>query len=115
VKHTPPPNLGPLFAATVKESLTVAPHNGTATSKAAAKAIEPHINSQQQAMLHWYRTYGSNGVTDQEMVDSSGFSGDSVRPRRGELVSMGLVVDSGRTRATKTGRQATVFVAKEFA
>ncbi len=33
MKHTPPPNLGPLFAATVKESLTVAPHNGTATSK----------------------------------------------------------------------------------
>ena len=25
MKHTPPPNLGPLFAATVKESLTVAP------------------------------------------------------------------------------------------
>jgi hypothetical protein len=105
VKHTnDTPPAGSLFA----------PHNGTATSKAAAKAIEPHINEQHKAMLFWYRTYGSPGLTDAEMIEATGFSGDSVRPRRGELVAMNLVADSGRTRATKTGRQATVYVAKEY-
>ncbi len=115
MKHTPPENLGPLFAATVKDSLTVAPHNGTATSKAAAKAIEPHINEQHRLLLGYYRFYGRDGVTDQEMSEATKLDGSTVRPRRIELVDKGFVIDSGRTRATKTGRQATVYVAKEFA
>jgi hypothetical protein len=51
------------------------------------------------------------GATDEEICDIAGLPGNTVRPRRGELVLAGLVKASGRTRATRSGRQAVVWVA----
>ena len=49
------------------------------------------------------------GLTDRECQIALCMSGDTQRPRRVELVRMGLVRDSGRTRKTGTGREATVW------
>jgi hypothetical protein len=54
------------------------------------------------------------GATDEEICDIAGLPGNTVRPRRGELVLAGLVKASGRTRATRSGRQAVVWVATGF-
>lgn len=54
------------------------------------------------------------GLTDEEIQLNLGFSGNTERPRRGELVKQGLIRASG-TRVTQAGRQATVWVANDVA
>lgn len=51
--------------------------------------------------------------TDEEICRATGLRGSSVRPRRGELVHEGLVVDSGEVRPTQSGRDAIVWRVKE--
>lgn len=48
-------------------------------------------------------------LTDEEIVAATGLSPNAERPRRGELVESGRVVDTGQTRATKSGRKATLW------
>ena len=86
----------------------------SATSKAAAKAIEPVAGTQRGRMLAQIKEFGFFGMTDQDFARICFLPGDSVRPRRGELLKAGLIVDSGITRKTVSGRQATVWVALEF-
>lgn len=85
------------------------------TSVAAAEAIEPISGTQRRLVLTLIQLSGERGMTDNELQDESGIAGSAQRPRRIELVKAGLVKDSGRTRATKSGRQAVVWIGKEFA
>ena len=50
------------------------------------------------------------GMTDYEIQEATGIIHQTVSPRRGELVRMGLVVDGLKTRPTDTGSPATVWV-----
>ena len=86
---------------------------GSATSIAAAVAIAPHIGRLQQVVLDYIRSCGSEGCTDEQIIDATGLSPSSARPRRVECVEKGLVCDSGRVRLTRSGRSATVWIAKE--
>jgi hypothetical protein len=52
-----------------------------------------------------------DGATDEELQTALDMPGSTERPRRVELVTRGLVRDSGRTRQTRSGRQAVVWVA----
>lgn len=95
------------------------PHNGTAPSIAAAKVAKHGASAQYARMLAIYRQRGASGMTDDEMAEYTERSGepikpDAIRPRRGALITDGLVVDSGTKRATRSGCMATVFVAKEY-
>ena len=47
--------------------------------------------------------------TDEEIQGWTELSPSSERPRRGELVEMGIVEESGEVRPTKSGRNATVW------
>ena len=88
----------------------------SATSLAAAEAIQPRLNGLQQSVMRTIRAASKhasfNGATDEEIGDWLGLGGNTVRPRRRELQLAGLIRDSGRTRATASGRQAVVWVAK---
>lgn len=56
---------------------------------------------------------GWAGATDEEIINEgtrAGFSANGLRPRRVELVRDGVVIDSGRKRATQSGRQAIVWI-----
>ena len=86
----------------------------SATSKAAAVAIEPVAGTQRALILSEICMSGERGRTDSDLQAMCLLSGDSVRPRRGELQKAGLIVDSGRTRKTSSGRAATVWVAVEY-
>lgn len=66
--------------------------------------------SQQRQILDALVARGSLGCTDAELAELTGLAGDTVRPRRGELVAAGHVVAAG-TRKTKSGRAATVWIA----
>ena len=88
------------------------PHSATSTS--AAKAIEPVAGTQRALIVERIRDAQSLGMTDGEIQYECEMAGDTVRPRRGELQKDGLIVDSGRTRKTASGRDAVVWVAVEY-
>lgn len=81
------------------------------TSVAAAELIEPHANTLQAEVLEYLRIMGGDGATDEQMQEMLMLNPSTQRPRRIELVKAGLVIDSGRTRKTASGRQAMVWVA----
>ncbi len=85
---------------------------GSATSKAAAEELTTSktLRGQVYRMLV---TRGNNGATDEEMQQWCHMNPSSQRPRRIELVSMQLAQDSGRTRPTRAGRSAVVWVAQK--
>lgn len=84
---------------------------GSATSKAAALAIEPDLNKLQRMVLNAITAAGADGLTDEEMERRLGLKHVTGSPRRCELVDRDLVVDSGKTRPTSSGSAATVWVA----
>lgn len=78
----------------------------------AAKSVEPDTNKQRlrihNFLFSWFKV---RGATDEELQDLLQMNPNTERPRRVELVRMGLVRDSGLTRTTRSGRKATVWVA----
>lgn len=104
-------NFGDLWATMRPEQpcpVSHAPHTGTPTSKAAAKAIEPSIYTLRFKVREAIRA-SVDGLTDEEGIERTGIPASTYRPRRVECVEAGLVVDTGRTRATNSGRQAVVW------
>lgn len=79
------------------------------TSMMAALEALPNVGKQHRAVLHILHRRGSNGATDDELEVALQLSHQAVSARRRELVLKGLVRDSGRRRATRRGRQATVW------
>lgn len=72
-----------------------------ATSQQAAAQVLPRSGTQRRVVFDALVSAArgpSGGATDAELVKHLAMSGNTVRPRRGELVEMGLVEDSGLTR-----------------
>lgn len=80
------------------------------TSNAAARAIEPSRGNLQTLVFLTIRG-SSSGLTDEEGIEATGIPASTYRPRRVELMEQNRVVDSGRTRRTKSGRKAVVWEA----
>jgi len=80
----------------------------SATSIAAAESIKP-----QQSRLHKLvlekLAKSRFGETDESLMQLTGLPANTLRPRRRELQLKGKIKDSGQTRATVSGRQATVW------
>lgn len=85
------------------------PHSDT--SRAAAEAIAPRAATLRRLVLEWLQSQGEQGGTDEEGRLALGLTVSTCVPRRVELMKAGLVRDSGRTRPTRSGRQATVWIA----
>lgn len=83
------------------------------TSRAAAEAIKPKIGPLHVQILDYLEDV--RGATDEEMQAGLDMAANTQRPRRRELQNMGLIVDSGRTRATRSGRQAVVWTLARLA
>lgn len=80
------------------------------TSKAAAGLIEGKALTLRRA-VYWALCDAPGGLTDEEGQIETGLVGNTYRPRRVELVEGGVVVDSGLTRKTRSGRAAVVWIA----
>ena len=83
----------------------------SATSKAAAESVV-NAGTLRAEVLSYIQCREEHGATDEEIQVALRLSGNTVRPRRGELQKAGHVIDSGKTRATQSGRQAVVWVAR---
>ena len=81
---------------------------GSETSEAAAEAIEPTAGSLRAVVLDWLRANPS-GWTDDEMQVALNMNPSTQRPRRIELIASGHVYDSGKKRATRSGRNAVIW------
>ena len=82
----------------------------SATSRAAAESMEPHVNRLQKKVLDALRL-SRHGESDESLGQITGLPQSTLRPRRVELVNKGLIKDSGETRKTLSGRSATVWIA----
>ena len=98
-----------LFPTAPDSEATAAPaQRHSATSVAAAEAIEPKVG------LLRYRVHTAlcqypDGLTDEELADITFMRQETARARRIGLMHDGIVKDSGKTRPTSTGRAAKVW------
>ena len=81
------------------------------TSRAAAEAIASKAGTIRRVILDFLVGLGDHGATDEEIQTGLVMGANTQRPRRVELVRAGLVVDSGKTRPTLSGKAAVVWVA----
>jgi len=91
-------------------------HNAPAgTSGVAADRIAGHANILRARVFAFIVQQGPHGATDDEGEAALGIKPQTYTPRRGELVALGLVVDSGRRRSTASGRPAAVWMTPNHA
>ncbi len=94
--------------------MTIPYVRGSDTSRAAAESmVENRLNELQRHVLAFLRSRGARGASDEEMQEALGMAASTQRPRRVELMRKGLVVASGTTSMTRSGRQAEVWLAAE--
>ena len=79
------------------------------TSDVAAGRIAGYAKDLRARVLAFIVEQGPHGATDDEGEAVLGIKPQTYTPRRGELVALGLVVDSGRRRNTASGRPAAVW------
>lgn len=89
---------------------TPPPSTDNEFSQAAASSMEDHAAKQRAAVLAAIKAHGP--VSDQDLARITGFVGDSIRPRRGELEAAGLIVKAGRG-VTESGRSCQLWAAAE--
>ena len=85
------------------------------TSSVAADRIAGHAKDLRARVLAFIVEQGPHGAIDDEGEAVLGIKPQTYTPRRGELVALGLVVDSGRRRNTASGRPAAVWVTPNHA
>lgn len=101
----------PLDFDTQREVMRAPAQAHSATSLMAAFEIEPKAGTLRGAVLAHLRGCGALGATDEQIQVALDMNPSTQRPRRIELVKAELVYDSGRTRKTVSGHQATVWLA----
>ena len=80
------------------------------TSKAAARSVKSTRGRIMQMVLGSLRASMPYGRTDEDLQGLLGIPGNTERPARVALVQQGLVVDSGNTARTSSGRKAVLWV-----
>jgi hypothetical protein len=83
----------------------------SATSRRAAERIAPMAPTKRGEVLAFITACGPEGATDEEMQRRMPMPANTQRPRRIELVADGFVKSSGKTRVTRSGDYAVVWVA----
>lgn len=81
------------------------------TSQTAYEKLAEQMPELRAKVYRYLLAKGDEGATDEEMQIELGMNPSTQRPRRGELVAAGLVVDSGRRRELRSGNKGTVWVA----
>jgi hypothetical protein len=86
------------------------PHNGTATSRAAAVSMRTSTSFLRDKILAFIKSRHATGATADEIESMLEIGGNTVRPRLIELRKLGQIRDSGLTRKTRTCRSAVVWL-----
>lgn len=86
--------------------------NRTWTSEEANERSEPFKRGTQMKVFAYLHGQGKHGATDQEIEDGTGIPGNSERPARLSLEKEGAIKRTKRTRLTRAGFPAIVWVVK---
>ena len=89
------------------------PSSGPETSAAAARRKRASATECREQVREVIRAAGPGGITDEGICQRLCWSGNSVRPRRWELVRLGLVRDTGRTERAASGCRAILWASVE--
>ena len=89
--------------------------NGQPTSEEANILASPFKDLVRNEVWSYLANRGEQGATDQELEVALDRPGNTLRPARREQVKLGIVVESGRTRRTRSGRRAIVWILARFA
>lgn len=84
------------------------------TSRSAAEKMFFESGTWRRRVYDYVADRRFDGATDQEIQEHFDKSGDTIRPVRISLVRDGILVDSGRTRANKSGNQCIIWVVDTF-
>jgi len=84
------------------------------TSREAHEHVKPRKVTLRERVLRYVVGCGEHGATDEEMQTALGMDPNTQRPRRRELVQAGYIVDSGKRRETRTGRNAIVWISRDL-
>jgi hypothetical protein len=85
----------------------------SATSREAAELIEPDAATLRGVVLEYIRRCGRLGATDDEVQVALDMNPSTQRPRRVELWKADLIERTNVKRLTRSGRKASVWVARE--
>jgi transcription initiation factor IIE alpha subunit len=83
------------------------------TSIEVREKIEPKVGTLRRKVYEAILLKGLDGMTDQEIEKQLALDGNTVRPIRGSLVEIGLVIDSGTTRPNAKGNRCIVWRSAE--
>lgn len=84
------------------------------TGREAAEAINPKLGRLQALVLDAIKSRGTVGLTADEVAEACGLDRWSCQPRTSELRRKGLIEDSGQRRRNVTGKNAVVWVLREY-
>jgi hypothetical protein len=109
VKQLPPPKPNHIVESNkMVKPLPPAPHNGTATSRAAAMALDPEWQATQCGIV-FAAIKARADATREELTEATGLPIQTICGRVDNLLKMELIYEpAGVTRPTKSGRQAQV-------
>lgn len=85
------------------------------TSKDAYESVKPYVPTIKERVYDVIASYGSDGMTTDEIEGYLNLAHQTVSPRVLELRQDGLLKDSGEKRKTISGRKAIVWVASAYA
>jgi hypothetical protein len=80
------------------------------TSREAAEQIRPQAANLRESVLRAMLKTPGEGATAEEIEELTGLAGNTVRPRLIELVERGQIAKTDRKRATRSGRNAVIYV-----
>lgn len=102
------------YARTNDASRTVMFSEKIATAETSRMAAESVMNkdTQRARILRLIEQYSPVGLTDEALQTMTGLDGNTERPRRGELVKMGLIEPADKLGTTRTGRKAVAWMVK---
>jgi len=101
--------------ALLQESSEQLPYTkGSDTSRWAAESMVEFAKTQEGMVYRHIRKQATNGATDDETENVLDLRHQTASARRRGLVLKSLVFDSGMRRATRSGREATVWVSWQW-
>jgi hypothetical protein len=84
---------------------------GSATSAASAASLAWKVSALQRLTLQIIALHSPVGITDEQLdVFAHRDPRNPLRPRRVELMQMGLVCDSGRRDVNSSGKEAVLWI-----
>jgi hypothetical protein len=81
------------------------------TSEAAAHSIAPHMGRLCSMVVEYVRGQGARGATSDEVEEALDLRHQTASARLKQARDLGVLVDSGERRLTRSGRKAAVLVA----